>query len=70
MPANTRPKKFVATTDFSHNCKTFAAGDEVPHGATLRALLAFGDKFVTEDVPARKGTPSTDVGAVDENKEK
>jgi|AntRauTorckE6833_2_1112554.scaffolds.fasta_scaffold19441_5 hypothetical protein len=67
MPTNTRPKKFVATSNVSHGTQTFAPGDEVPHGATLRALLVFGDKFVTEDVPARKGTTTTDD--VGENKE-
>lgn len=68
MPTKTHSKRYIAATNLAGE---FKKGDEVPHGARLRQLLAFGDRFVIEDVPARKGaTESPDVDPVDENKEK
>lgn len=48
-------KVFVARVDFVVGVERFAAGDVVPHGATLQYLLGFGELFVVENVDAREG---------------
>ena len=35
----------MAARDFTLGRRTWRQGDEIPHGATLRHLLRFGDKF-------------------------
>ncbi|MEL6894209.1 MAG: hypothetical protein AAFP84_21640 [Actinomycetota bacterium] len=58
MPANTRPKKFYAVRDFTHDGHKFTTGDEVPPGRTLTAVVRYdGDnQFVASRRPARSGT--------------
>lgn len=70
MPAKkTNAKTFYATRRISHGVDSFEPGDVVPEGPTLRELLVFGDSFVTDTAPARKGKSNPDAETVVTDKE-
>lgn len=67
----TKPTKFYAQRDCSHDGHSFATGDEIPAGRALAALLEHGDTFAAASKPKASATDSTpnvdDVGQPKEN---